>query len=193
MHSFEQIRTKRENPGRELLGICSRLPWRQMHSRLQPQIAYRNRYLCHGGKTQAPDAAERDYPRHVTTVTVRGPQTGGRSRFETFFGGAGSVLAGGRLGHLLGGVRSERKRPALGRRRNHICSRHKPQEACWTVWLLGRGSSSYSLVDRHPQRGSALKPITLTTHARAPRAYSTGVAGFSGLIAFSILVWRDRS
>jgi len=64
-------------------------------------------------------------------------QTGGRSRFETFFGGAGSVLAGGRLGHLLGGVRSERKRPALGRRRNHICSRHKPQEACWTVWLLG--------------------------------------------------------
>ena len=120
-------------------------------------------------------------------------QTGGRSRFETFFGGAGSVLAGGRLGHLLGGVRSERKRPALGRRRNHICSRHKPQEACWTVWLLGRGSFSYSLVDRHPQRGSALKPITLTTHARAPRAYSTGVAGFSGLIAFSIFVWRDRS
>ncbi|SRR6266446_4369678 len=75
MHSFEQ-RTKRENPGRELLGICSRLPWRQMHSRLQPQIAYRNRYLCHGGKTQAPDAAERDYPRHVTTVTVRGRKQG---------------------------------------------------------------------------------------------------------------------
>src|SRR5438128_12222878 len=79
-------------------------------------------------------------------------QTGGRSRFETFFGGAGSVLAGGRLGHLPGGVRGDRKRPALGRRRNHICSRHNPQAACWTVAPVGRGTPSSRLEERPPQR-----------------------------------------